>query len=111
MRTNLHCPDYILIQKDMKDKFIGYMKEEVTAAYSNNPKNLLILPVINVKNWNRLKEMIDNDKVIFGGQTDESDCYIAPPLSMTLRYLFMKDEIFGPYYLLLNTPVMQIYIP
>jgi hypothetical protein len=22
----------------MKDKFIGYMKEEVTAAYSNNPK-------------------------------------------------------------------------
>jgi aldehyde dehydrogenase (NAD+) len=32
------APDYILIQKDMKDKFIDYMKEEVTAAYSNNPK-------------------------------------------------------------------------
>jgi aldehyde dehydrogenase (NAD+) len=93
------APDYILIQKDMKDKFIGYMKEEVTAAYSNNPKESPdFARIINVKNWNRLKEMIDNDKVIFGGQTDESDCYIAPTLidESDIDSLIMKDEIFGP---------------
>jgi aldehyde dehydrogenase (NAD+) len=93
------APDYILIQKDMKDKFIGYMKEEVTAAYSNNPKESPdFARIINVKNWNRLKEMIDNDKVIFGGQTDESDCYIAPTLidESDIESLIMKDEIFGP---------------
>jgi aldehyde dehydrogenase (NAD+) len=93
------APDYILIQKDMKDKFIGYMKEEVTAAYSNNPKESPdFARIINVKNWNRLKEMIDDDKVIFGGQTDESDCYIAPTLidESDIDSLIMKDEIFGP---------------
>jgi aldehyde dehydrogenase (NAD+) len=93
------APDYILIQKDMKDKFIGYMKEEVTAAYGNNPKESPdFARIINVKNWNRLKEMIDNDKVIFGGQTDASDCYIAPTLidESDIDSLIMKDEIFGP---------------
>jgi aldehyde dehydrogenase (NAD+) len=41
----------------MKDKFIGYMKEEVTAAYSNNPKESPdFARIINVKNWNRLKK-------------------------------------------------------
>ncbi|PKH68955.1 aldehyde dehydrogenase [Flavobacterium sp. ALD4] len=93
------APDYILIQKDMKDKFIGYMKEEVTTAYGNNPKESPdFARIINVKNWNRLKEMIDNDKVIFGGQTDASDCYIAPTLidESDIDSLIMKDEIFGP---------------
>jgi aldehyde dehydrogenase (NAD+) len=41
--------------------------------------------------------MIESDKVIHGGQTDE-DCYIAPTLieETNLDSLVMKDEIFGP---------------
>ena len=31
------APDYILIQKDVKNKFIKYLKEEITAAYGPNP--------------------------------------------------------------------------
>jgi aldehyde dehydrogenase (NAD+) len=55
--------------------------------------------------------MIDDDKVIFGGQSNESDCYIALLLLMNMiDSLIMKDEIFGPYCLYLNTLVMQIYI-
>jgi aldehyde dehydrogenase (NAD+) len=34
------APDYIMIQKDMKSKFIDYM---ITAAYSNKPEESLIL--------------------------------------------------------------------
>ena len=51
-----------------------------------------------MKNWSRLTELIEPDKVIFGGQTDESDCYIAPTLiaESNLDSLIMKDEIFGP---------------
>jgi aldehyde dehydrogenase (NAD+) len=42
--------------------------------------------------------MIDNDKVIFGGQSNESSCYIAPTLinEYDIDSLVMKDEIFGP---------------
>ncbi|MEZ7497812.1 aldehyde dehydrogenase [Flavobacterium sp. Arc3] len=93
------APDYIMIQKDMKSKFIDYMKEEITAAYSNKPEESPdFARIVNTKNWSRLTEMIDNDKVIFGGQTNESECYIAPTLidESDVDSLVMKDEIFGP---------------
>jgi aldehyde dehydrogenase (NAD+) len=93
------APDYILIQKDMKNTFIGYLKEEITAAYGNKPQESPdFARIINVKNWSRLSEMIEYEKVIFGGQTDESDCYIAPTLinEYDIDSLIMKDEIFGP---------------
>lgn len=93
------APDYILIQKDMKSHFIEYMKLEITKAYGENPK---LSPdyarIINEKNWLRLANMIDKNKVIFGGQTDIEDCYISPTLidESNLDSLIMKDEIFGP---------------
>ncbi|NGY37916.1 aldehyde dehydrogenase [Flavobacterium sp. XN-5] len=93
------APDYILVQKDMKTKFIGYLKEEITAAYSDKPEQSPdYARIVNTKNWQRLTEMIDHEKVIFGGQTNESDCYIAPTLidESDIDSLIMKDEIFGP---------------
>jgi aldehyde dehydrogenase (NAD+) len=93
------APDYILIQKDMKNKFIDYLKEEIITAYGNEPeKSPDFARIVNAKNWNRLIEMIDNDKVIFGGQSNESSCYIAPTLinEYDIDSLVMKDEIFGP---------------
>jgi aldehyde dehydrogenase (NAD+) len=93
------APDYILIQKDMKSHFVTYLKEEITKAYGENPS---VSPdfarIINVKNWQRLVKMIDPKKVIFGGQTDSNDCYIAPTLieETSLESELMKDEIFGP---------------
>ena len=93
------APDYILIQKDMKNKFIDYLKEEIITAYGDEPeKSPDFARIVNVKNWNRLTAMIDDDKVIFGGQSNESDCYIAPTLinENDIDSLVMKDEIFGP---------------
>lgn len=93
------APDYILVQKDMKEQFIKHLKEEITAAYGLTPKTSPDYSrIINLKNWSRLIELIEPDKVIFGGQTDESDCYIAPTLiaESNLDSLIMKDEIFGP---------------
>ncbi|WP_026708079.1 aldehyde dehydrogenase [Flavobacterium frigidarium] len=93
------APDYILVQKDMKEQFIKHLKEEITAAYGLTPKTSPDYSrIINLKNWSRLIELIDPANVIFGGQTDESDCYIAPTLiaESNLDSLIMKDEIFGP---------------
>jgi len=93
------APDYILIQKDMKSHFIEFMKLEITKAYGENPK---LSPdyarIVNEKNWLRLANMIDENKVIFGGQTDIEYCYISPTLidESNVDSLIMKDEIFGP---------------
>jgi aldehyde dehydrogenase (NAD+) len=93
------APDYILIQKDMKSHFIDYLKNEITKAYGENPRlSPDFARIVNAKNWQRLVKMIDPKKVIFGGQTDSNDRYIAPTLieETTLESELMKDEIFGP---------------
>lgn len=93
------APDYLLVQKNMKNKFVAYLKEEITLAYGENPA---ISPdftrIINLKNWERLIQQIEAEKVLFGGKTDAGDLYIAPTLidEPQLDSLIMKDEIFGP---------------
>lgn len=93
------APDYIIIQKDMKSHFVAYLKQEITKAYSKNPRESPdFARIVNVKNWQRLVNIIEADKVIFGGQSDIKDCYIAPTLvsETSLDSPVMKDEIFGP---------------
>lgn len=93
------APDYILIQKNMKSHFVDYLKEEITKAYGENPSDSAdFARIVNLKNWQRLVNMIDSKKVIFGGQTDKKNCYIAPTLieENSVESDVMKDEIFGP---------------
>ena len=93
------APDYILIQKDMKNHFMEFMKLEITKAYGENPKSSPdYARIVNTKNWLRLANMIDDKKVIFGGQTDMDDRYISPTLidESSVDTLIMQDEIFGP---------------
>jgi aldehyde dehydrogenase (NAD+) len=93
------APDYILIQKDMKSHFVDYLKEEITKSYGENPSDSPdFARIVNTKNWQRLVNMIDPKKVIFGGQSDIKNCYISPTLieETSLESPVMKDEIFGP---------------
>ncbi len=93
------APDYILIQKDMKSHFVNFLKEEITKAYGENPADSPdFARIINAKNWQRLVDRIEPDKVIFGGQNNLKDCYIAPTLveETSLESPIMQEEIFGP---------------
>ncbi|GGF23803.1 aldehyde dehydrogenase [Flavobacterium limi] len=93
------APDYILVQKDMKIKFITYLIEEIILAYGKKIKNSPdYARIINSKNWVRLTGMIASEKVIFGGESDASDFYISPTLidEPGLESPVMKEEIFGP---------------
>jgi aldehyde dehydrogenase (NAD+) len=83
----------------MKSHFVDYLKDEITKAYGENPKNSPdFARIINTKNWQRLADMIDSEKVLFGGQSDSNNCYIAPTLieENSLETKLMKEEIFGP---------------
>jgi aldehyde dehydrogenase (NAD+) len=95
------APDYILVHQKSKAQFIQYLKEEITYAYGDNPE---ISPdyarIINAKNWTRLVEMMESDKVIFGGKYNSETNYLAPTLieENNLDSLIMQDEIFGPLF-------------
>lgn len=93
------APDYILIQKNMKVNFIGFLIEEIIKAYGKKmDKSPDFARIINTKNWLRLANKIEPEKVIFGGETDANALYISPTLieEPALDSPVMKEEIFGP---------------
>ncbi|MFD2943621.1 aldehyde dehydrogenase [Flavobacterium notoginsengisoli] len=93
------APDYILVQKNMKVNFITYLIEEIIKAYGKKiDKSPDFARIINTKNWFRLTNMIQNENVLFGGESDANKLYIAPTLleEPDLDSPVMKEEIFGP---------------
>jgi len=93
------APDYILIQKNMKVNFISFLIEEIIKAYGKKiDKSSDFARIINTKNWLRLANMIEPEKVIFGGETNANELYISPTLieEPALDSPVMKEEIFGP---------------
>jgi len=92
-------PDYILVKKEVKDDFIRHIKIRIIKAYGENPQKSKDLPrVINQQNFLRLKNLLKDVDVVFGGDIDESDLYIAPTLvnEPAIDSALMSDEIFGP---------------
>lgn len=93
------APDYILVQAKEKFNLVKAIKKEITNAFGENPE---ISPdfarIINQNHWNRIVQLIDPKKVVFGGKFNENDHYIAPTIidEPNLSDPIMQDEIFGP---------------
>lgn len=93
------APDYLLIHKEVKTKFIRLLQQEIINAYGEDPKlSPDFTRIINKKHFLRLVGMIDEAKTITGGIHDEESLYIAPTLidEPSFDSAIMKDEIFGP---------------
>jgi aldehyde dehydrogenase (NAD+) len=93
------APDYLLIHESVKEKFLNELQLVIKKNYGENPK---ISPdfsrIINAKNWERLHNLLIDQEIIHGGDTDKSDLYISPTLliNVSLTNDIMQEEIFGP---------------
>ncbi|TPD71320.1 aldehyde dehydrogenase [Flavobacterium microcysteis] len=99
------APDYLLIHKGIKAKFIRLLQQEIVNAYGEDPKlSPDFTRIINKKHFLRLVGMIEEGKTIAGGIYDDENLYIAPTLidEPSLDSSVMKDEIFGPLLPLLS---------
>lgn len=93
------APDYILVHHKMKPKLVQYLIEEIKKALGENPQESEdFARIINLKNWERQLSLIENQSILFGGESNRSDFYLAPTLldEPSLDSPVMKDEIFGP---------------
>ena len=93
------APDYILCHKSVKDEFIRELKREIRRQYGAEPLNNPDYgKIINKKHFDRLCGLIDKDKVVYGGETDENTLKIAPTVMDNVTYddAVMGEEIFGP---------------
>ena len=93
------APDYIYIHENVKKQFIEHLKQAIKNLYGDDPKRSEDFPrIINERNFNRLSEMINPDKLIIGGETSKDELYIAPSVLTNVSWedKVMEDEIFGP---------------
>jgi aldehyde dehydrogenase (NAD+) len=93
------APDYLLVDATIKNAFVKHLEQEIISALGENPEiSQDFARIINHKNWERLVEYIQNQKIIFGGQRNKFDLYLAPTLldEPSLDSPVMKEEIFGP---------------
>lgn len=91
------APDYVLLPASIKEEFLRLAKAEIDAA-KYAVKNGNYVQIINDRNVERLKKLIDPNKIYSGGQIDEAKRVIEPTLMhhVTFDDAVMQEEIFGP---------------
>ena len=92
-------PDYVICHESVKDKFIEEVIKQIKKQYGENAiENPEYGKIVNEKHFNRICNLIDESKVIFGGQNDISSLKIAPTVmdNVTWDDAIMQEEIFGP---------------
>ncbi len=93
------APDYLLVHKDVKKEIIEKIKFFIQSFYGSEPeKSKNYNRIVNQVNVERLSELIQSGKVIFGGEVDVTQKYVAPTLIDEVKPEdpIMQEEIFGP---------------
>lgn len=93
------APDYLLVHEDVKDAFLKIMIRYIKEFFGDNPiKSKDLGRIINEKRFDVLKGFLEDGNIIFGGETNIEEKYIAPTLIdvIDLDRKIMEEEIFGP---------------
>lgn len=91
------APDYILAHRSIEKPLIEALKQEIEKQYGD----LAAYPmpsIINRANYERLKGMIEESRLLFGGDTDDEKRVITPAILRPDGWdsAVMQQEIFGP---------------
>ena len=93
------APDYILCHRSVADELSREIVSEIKRQYGERPlDNPEYGRIVNKKHYERLLSLIDREKVIFGGESDDEALRIAPTVMTGVGFddAVMGEEIFGP---------------
>lgn len=94
------APDYVLVDKSVKDKFINECQKTLIRFFGKHPEQSSSYSrIVNERHVNRLLDLMEqsNNELISGGSYDLANRYIEPTLyHSSWHSALMKDEIFGP---------------
>jgi aldehyde dehydrogenase (NAD+) len=91
------APDYVFVHKTIEKKFLERLTDEIELrAYKLENGNLV--QIVNERNATRLNNLIDQNKVYYGGKVDIKNRVIEPTIitNVTWEDKVMQEEIFGP---------------
>jgi aldehyde dehydrogenase (NAD+) len=93
------APDYILVHESVKESLIAALIASIQESYGADEfKSEDYGHIINIHHFDRLQNLLDRQRIRYGGKTNAKNRYIQPSLvevSDTNNTL-MEEEIFGP---------------
>ena len=93
------APDYLLVDEVIRDDLISAIIEVIEEYYTKKPlENSDYSKMINKRHFKRVKKLMKNQSVIYGGGSNKETQTIEPTLVLEpeLDTELMQEEIFGP---------------
>lgn len=93
------APDYVLCDKTIRDELVLAIHAEIRRQFGAAPlENPNYGKIVNRKHFERLLGLIDERKMVCGGQNNPDTLRIAPTVltDVTWEDAIMGEEIFGP---------------
>ncbi|XP_078080820.1 aldehyde dehydrogenase, dimeric NADP-preferring-like isoform X1 [Mustelus asterias] len=93
------APDYILCDKSIQDAVVKKISTYLFEFYGADPqKSPDYGRIVNQRHFKRLMSLLEGASVVYGGQSDEENLYIAPTIVTDVDpgSKIMQEEIFGP---------------
>ena len=90
-------PDYLLIHRSIKEAFVSEYQDALEQFFPNGDMRDMV-NIISEKHYNRVKGLIQGEKIALGGTFDDERRFIAPTLldDVSPDAPVMQQEIFGP---------------
>ncbi|MBO4671471.1 MAG: aldehyde dehydrogenase [Bacteroidales bacterium] len=99
------APDYLLLHKDIKERFVEAFREELVAMHGEDPaQSPHYVRMVSDKAFRRVTGYLSDGKIIAGGHFDAASRYIEPTLldGVSPDDPVMQEEIFGPVFPILE---------
>jgi aldehyde dehydrogenase (NAD+) len=93
------APDYLYIHESIKQEFLEYLIQNIENTFGKTPLESEHLgKIINQKHYNRLKELLKDQEITYGGSLNDEKLKISPTVldNISQDNKIMEDEIFGP---------------
>lgn len=92
------APDYLLIDRTVKDAFLKRLQFHINAMVGDALTNDGYVHMVNQKHFDRVCSLILPQKVVFGGKADPQTLRIQPTIMdhVSPDDAVMQQEIFGP---------------
>lgn len=93
------APDYVLVQKEVKETFLKYVRFWIDKMYGKGLEQGENYPkIINEKHFRRICKLMEGEELFTGGIVDAETLQIAPTVLDHVKpeSPVMQEEIFGP---------------
>lgn len=101
------APDYILVQRKVKDRLLKEMERQIRKMYGERPcENEEYPKMISLRHFERVLRLMDDAHIVCGGGSCRRTLQIEPTIldGVGWDHASMREEIFGPV-----LPVLSFY--